>query len=97
MPLEVVLSIDADADLTDIYRYTNATFGPDQAEDYLLELDRAFARIAEFPDLGTDASRLRAGYRRLVHQRHAIYYRRSGNLIEIVRVLHVHMRAATRL
>lgn len=97
MPLKVALTADADADLTDIYRYTYATFGKRQAEIYLLSFDRAFARIADFPEIGTDASRLRAGYRRLVHERHAIFYRRVGEVIEIVRVLHVNMRAVTRL
>lgn len=97
MPLEVALTADADADLIDIYRYTTVTFGAEQAERYLLSFDAAFARIADFPEIGTDATCLRPGYRRLVHERHAIFYRCIDDIVEIVRVLHVSMRAGARL
>lgn len=97
MPLEVVLTLAADADLTDIYRFSAARFGIEQAERYLLSFDSAFATLVDYPLIGTDASHLRAGYRRLIHERHAIFYHRVGDIIEIGRVLHVNMRAARRL
>jgi hypothetical protein len=37
--------------------------------------------------LGIDAANVRRGYRRFVHQRHTLYYRKSKSGITIVRML----------
>lgn len=47
------LTARADESLQEIYRYTYFTFGPRQADKYLLELESAFERIADFPDIGS--------------------------------------------
>jgi hypothetical protein len=37
--------------------------------------------------LGVDASHVRAGYRRFVHQRHTLYYKKVRIGIRIIRIL----------
>ncbi len=72
----------------DIYRYSVVTFGFEIAERYLNDLHRAFELLADNPQLGTDQSWIRTGYRRSVHQSHMVYYRRLEDGVLIVEILH---------
>ena len=81
------LTESADKDLTDIYAYTYGEFGERQADTYFQSLEECFGRLAEAPQLGRDASHLRAGYRLFVHKRHSVYYQPSRTGILVVRVL----------
>ena len=47
--------------------------------------------LAEFPDLGRDAGRIRPGYRQMETASHTVFYRRIADGILIVRVLHQRM------
>lgn len=66
----------ADRDLDDIYVYTFRQFGELQADAYFESLEECLGKLADNPLLGVDASNLRAGYRRFVHQRHTLYYKK---------------------
>jgi toxin ParE1/3/4 len=77
----------ADRDLDDIYVYTFRQFGPLQADVYFESLEECLNKLAENPLLGIDASNIRAGYRRFVHQRHTLYYKKIKAGVRIVRVL----------
>ena len=77
----------ADADLSEIYAYTFATFGERQADAYFESLDDCFTRLADNPRLGRDISFLRHRHRLYVHQRHSIYYQALKSKILVVRVL----------
>lgn len=81
------LSRAADLDLDDIYVYTFREFGALQADVYFESLEDCLTKLAENPLLGVDASNLRAGYRRFVHQRHTLYYRKIRAGVRIVRIL----------
>ena len=81
----------AKADLTEIGRYTQKTWGVEQRSRYLGQLDACFQRIAANPDLGISAETIRPGYRRLHEGSHVIYFRRVAAEVEIVRVLHQSM------
>ena len=81
------LSRAADRDLDDIYVYTFRQFGALQADVYFESLEECFGKLAENPALGVDASNVRAGYRRFVHQRHTLYYKRAKTRVRIIRVL----------
>jgi toxin ParE1/3/4 len=81
------LSLAADSDLAEIYVYTYREFGERQADSYFASLEVCLQRIGEQPLLGADVGALRAGYRRLIHRRHAIYYRVEAVGVLIVRVL----------
>lgn len=75
-------------DLKAIWRYTCERWGEVQADFYLQQLDAGIRSLLEFPDIGEPCDHIRVGYRKLQVNRHLIFYRRSDERIEIVRVLH---------
>ncbi|UCG73948.1 MAG: type II toxin-antitoxin system RelE/ParE family toxin [Chromatiales bacterium] len=81
------LSRAADKDLTDIYAFTVTEFGERQADLYFGSLEDCLTRLAANPRLGRDAGAVRKGYRRFVHRRHSIYYKRTREGILVIRVL----------
>lgn len=82
----------AERDLKDIYRYTALTFGPDQAEKYLRELDVVFELIGDYPDIG----RIYDGRtHQFVHGRHIILYRVMTDTVVIGRIFHGAQRRTT--
>ena len=85
--LKYELSRAADRDLDDIYVYMFREFGVLQADVYFESLEACLAKLAENPLLGVDATNVRAGYRRFVHQRHTLYYRKIRPGVRIVRIL----------
>jgi toxin ParE1/3/4 len=91
------LTAKARADLRDIGRYTQRTWGRDQRNHYLSRLDEAFHLLAREPDRGRSCDNIRQGYRKYQVGRHVIFYRRSGADIEIIRILHERMDLEARL
>jgi toxin ParE1/3/4 len=85
------LTHEADADVQSIAKESVKRWGLARAERYVLVLHEAFERIAEFPNLGRDASDIRPGYLRLESGNHSVFYRKIENGILIVRVLHERM------
>jgi toxin ParE1/3/4 len=81
------LSKAADRDLDDIYVYTFREFGAQQADVYFESLEECLGKLGENPLLGVDAGNVRAGYRRFVHQRHTLYYKKAKVGVRIVRIL----------
>ena len=88
----------ADADLLGIYIYTYNTWNEDQAIEYTDGLKAAVNKLAENPErLGTiDRSTVRAGYRSYRYERHLVFYRVSGQFVEVVRILHKRMDVGTQ-
>ena len=84
---EYELTRAADDDLTDLYTYSYAEFGESQADAYFESLEECLTSLAENPRLGLNVEALRKGYRRFVHQRHSIYYKRIRRSIRIIRIL----------
>ena len=75
----------AERDLKDIYRYTVETFGHNQAEKYLRELDAVFELLGDYPNMG----RVYEGRtHQFVHGKHIILYRIGTNDITIGRIFH---------
>ena len=85
------LTVQARADLRDIGRYTQQTWGRDQRNRYLARLDEAFHRLAREPHLGRACEEIRAGYRKYHVGRHLIFYRESVAGVDIIRILHDRM------
>ena len=81
------LSKAADKDLSSIYAYTYREFGEQQADAYFDSLEECLNELASNPEMGRDASFLRAGFRLFVHQRHSIYYKPLKSGVLVVRVL----------
>lgn len=81
------LSVGAEKDLELLYNYSAAQFGEAQAENYLLDLERTFLLLAEFPHIGKNVEYIRPSLRCHFHRSHAIYYKLNKVGIFIVRVL----------
>lgn len=88
---EIRLSESAKADLTDIWSTTFETWGPDQADTYLDDIDRALNGLAENPHMGADCSDIIQGVRRLITGRHVAFYQVSDEVIFVIRVLNQSM------
>ena len=91
------LTVKARADLLDIGRYTQQTWGRDQRNRYLSRLDEAFHLLARERDRGRPCDDIRQGYRKYHLGRHVIFYRQTGEDIEIIRILHERMDIEARL
>ncbi|WP_326980907.1 type II toxin-antitoxin system RelE/ParE family toxin [Chryseobacterium sp. MYb264] len=83
-----ILSEIADKDLEDIFDYTLAEFGLDQAERYLLEFEKSFQNLLLNPQLGKKRDEIKKGLYSLPKDNHIIFYRILQNNIKIVRILH---------
>lgn len=89
--LEVRLSEAAQSDLVDIWGETFRKWGPDQADAYLDDIDRALNGLIDNPRMGSDCSDLLMGARRLVTGRHVAFYEIDERAIFVIRVLHQSM------
>jgi toxin ParE1/3/4 len=87
----IELTREADRDLIEIYLYGIERFGPARAERYAEDLGVKIATAAENPSFGSDYGFVRPGLRRYECVAHAIYYRRTGAGILVLRVLHGRM------
>lgn len=83
-----LLSTEAEADLSDIFDYTEREFGGAQASGYLLELEAVFNQLVVNPKLGRERSEIRTHLRSILHSSHVIFYRVLTDHIRIIRVLH---------
>ena len=81
----------AQTDLDDIWNYTAARWGIDQAETYIRQLWRDIATVADRPSLGRECSEVRPGYFRYPSGSHILFYRSAADGIDIVRILHQRM------
>ncbi len=86
------LTPEADTDLVEIWFYTFETWGIEQANKYLGNLEKQFINLVSQPGLGIAVDEIRKGYRCFHHQKHIIFYRpRKKRSLEIVRILHERM------
>ena len=97
MPHDIRRSPAAERDLIDIWLYTAERWDERQADLYLDQIAAALDRLRERPEIGTDSSDVRPGYRRLAVGSHRIYYRVSKQTVEVIRVLHARMDAPSQL
>lgn len=87
-----VISPAARADLDEIWDYTCAHWGEDQAEKYVREIQRAIERVVDSPGIGRVCDEVRPGYRRHAVGTHTLYYRMYDvDVIDVVRILHQRM------
>lgn len=82
------LSTRAQYDLVGIYKYGIKFFGPDQATNYLLDLETFLEELAERPILAKDASTIANTLKYYSYKAHVIFYQfDSADEIFIVRIL----------
>ena len=83
-----LLSNDADADLDEIFDYTEAEHGFNQAVKYLSDLDNLFEQLVKNPNLGKERMEIGKSIYSIVEQEHIIFYEIREEYILIARVLH---------
>ena len=83
-----LLSNDADADLDEIFDYTEAEHGFNQAVKYLSDLDNLFEQLVKNPNLGKERKEIKKGIYSIAEQEHIIFYEIREEFILIARVLH---------
>ena len=85
-------------DLKGIAKYTEKTWNREQRNNYLIEFDQAFHRLAENTRLGKACDHIRSGYRVFPVGSHLVFYKLgTGETVEIIRVLHKRMDVSSRL
>ncbi len=93
----VFLRPGARADLQDIARYTERTWGRRQRDVYLTAIDDKLKALAAHPKIGAPRDAVRVGYRSSRIGAHVIFYREAPGGIEVVRILHERMDVMRRL
>nr|WP_136250314.1 type II toxin-antitoxin system RelE/ParE family toxin [Ningiella ruwaisensis] len=81
---QCVLSNEADQDLDAIYIEGFYKWGEKQADQYFDSLLKHFQLLSENPYLFRSVDEIKAGYRRSVCGKHAIYYRIVDKTVEIM-------------
>lgn len=85
------LTVQAEADLLDIADYTLRTWGEQQCARYLDQLEHCCQRLADHAIFGRPCDHVRPGLRRQEQGKHVIFYRRDGEGILVLRILHERM------
>jgi len=91
MPRDITfyeLSSKADQDICDIFDYTKAKFGLDQAVSYVGAFNECFYQLIENPELGRKRDEIREELRSISSDSHIVFYRIFKGRIRIVRILH---------
>lgn len=86
----------AERDMRDIWFYTAEHWGIDQAKRYTNEIMDVCHALASGLKQGRPVDAC-PGYLKYLSGSHVVYFRDSGNSLEIVRVLHGRMDAPSRL
>lgn len=82
------LTKNSEHDLKQIARFTTKRWGATKRREYLAQMEDAFQKIAEHPDIGQVCPELNGAPRRYHVGRHYIFYQHHANTIEIIRILH---------
>jgi len=80
----------AEADLTEIWHYSAATWGPQQADSYVDALFAAFDLLADFPQMARERSEFTPPVRIHPSGTHLVIYQTTDQGIDIIRLLHAH-------
>ena len=88
---QTILSPKAKVDLSDIWDYTLAEWGVDQAEKYVRELWAAMQAQALDYSTSTDISDIRKGFRKTRSGSHVIFFKLTDDGIDVIRILHQRM------
>jgi toxin ParE1/3/4 len=86
--MQIMLRPLAEVDLSDIWDYTEETWGPRQAREYFAELDRIFQSIVSFPEMARQRTEFDPPVRIHRFRKHLIIYLINDNQIDVIRVLH---------
>ena len=89
---EVIFSPKAKADLSDIWDYTYAEWGADQAEKYVRDLWDVMQEQTQNLTKSVDIGDVRKGYRKVRSGSHVIFFKvPKAGIVDVVRILHQKM------
>lgn len=93
MPVKRILLFQpkAEEDLELIFAYTTSAWGIDQAEKYTDRLYTTIVQLLKNPEIGARYLTETNEYRKMVVDKHVIYYRNADWGIVVVRILHSKM------
>ncbi len=86
--MQYELSQEADKDLEDIFDYTVAKFGLDQAVIYVSGFEVTFENLCNNPMSGRERNEIRTELRSILKESHVVFYRILKSKIRIIRILH---------
>ncbi len=86
--MNVILSVEAENDLGEIYDYSVDRFGLKVADKYVSQLVENFDLIAQFPESAIARNELTADLRTKVFSSHVIFFKVQPEQILIIRILH---------
>jgi len=84
----VIWAPRARADLLEIWNYFTHVGSAEVADDILFDIERTANRLRQHPFIGRPRDELVPGLRSVLAHPHVIFYRISGDTIEVARVLH---------
>ena len=87
----LTLTPKAQADIEEIWDYSAAHWGIEQAEDYVRLIRAAIETITLRPRKGRSCEAIRAGYWKYPAASHVIFYKSAEDGVEVVRILHKRM------
>lgn len=85
------LSSRARADLDEIWEYSAAKWNVESADNYIREIWKTIELVASEPGVGRSCDEIRKGYFKFPSGSHLIFYKKAGEAIDIVRILHQRM------
>ncbi len=88
---ELVLSPRAKLDLSEIWDYTLSHWGADQAEKYVRNLWSTMQQVSSDPAKSVEIGDVRKGYRKISSGSHVVFFKATGDGIDVVRILHQRM------
>ncbi|GAA0422162.1 type II toxin-antitoxin system RelE/ParE family toxin [Cocleimonas flava] len=88
---EILLRPLAEKDLEAIYDYSYQEFGEKRAVEYIHNLNKAFIKIADNPNLGSQCNYVKSGLLSFHVISHIVFFRATKTQISIIRVLHKSM------
>jgi toxin ParE1/3/4 len=83
-----VLSLEAEADVIDIFDYSEHEFGFEQAVQYLTDMEKTLENLLDNPFSGRERKDIRADLFSIPYVSHVIFYRVLSDEIRVVRILH---------
>ena len=96
--MNFLLTRKAQEDLRAIAVFTERSWGREQRNLYIKQMDDAFHLLAGNSSLGKGCDYIKIGYKKFPQGSHIIFFRAGQNrVIEIVRVLHKHMDVEVKL
>lgn len=85
---KLIISSAAHRDISEISKYTEATWGLEQKQRYKGMLFGRMKQLQSNPDIGISREEVGSGYRSLTVEQHHIFYRSADEAVVVLRVLH---------